>query len=135
VATALGAKHALGDLPVVAISGDGGFMFNVQELATAVRHRIPLVVIVFNDGAYGNVRNMQKNLHGNRLIGSDLANPDFVKLAESFGIAGYRVAAPEPLRRALEQTLAKSEPAVIEIPCGDMPSPWPFIDMPKVRGV
>ena len=48
VATALGAKHALGDVPVVALSGDGGFMFNVQELSTAVRHRIPIVVIVFN---------------------------------------------------------------------------------------
>src|SRR5262249_57576657 len=72
VATALGAKHALGDVPVVALSGDGGFMFNVQELATAVRHRIPIVVIVFNDGAYGNVRNMQKSLPGNPLIGTDL---------------------------------------------------------------
>jgi acetolactate synthase I/II/III large subunit len=134
VATALGAKHALGDVPVVAISGDGGFMFNVQELATAVRHRIPVVVIVFNDGAYGNVRNMQKGLHGNRVIGSDLANPDFVKLAESFGIAGYRVNSPEALRRTLEQALAKNEPTLIEVPCGDMPSPWQFIDMPKVRG-
>jgi acetolactate synthase I/II/III large subunit len=134
VATALGAKHALGDVPVVAISGDGGFMFNVQELATAVRHRIPAVVIVFNDGAYGNVRNMQKSLHGNRLIGSDLTNPDFVRLAESFGIAGHRVTGPEPLRRTLEQALAKNEPALIEVPCGDMPNPWQFIDMPKVRG-
>jgi acetolactate synthase-1/2/3 large subunit len=134
VATALGAKHALGDVPVIAISGDGGFMFNVQELATAVRHRIPAIVIVFNDGAYGNVRNMQKSLHGNRVIGSDLANPDFVKLADSFGIAGHRVTGPEALRRALETSLAKNEPALIEVPCGDMPSPWQFIDMPKVRG-
>ena len=60
VATALGAKHALGDVPVVSINGDGGFMFTVQELATAVRHRIPAGQVVFNDGAYGNVRNMQK---------------------------------------------------------------------------
>ena len=134
VATALGAKHALGDVPVVALAGDGGFMFNVQELATAVRHRIPIVVIVFNDGAYGNVRNMQKTLHGNRVIGSDLANPDFVKLAKSFGLAGHRVTGPEALRRALETSLAKNEPALIEVPCGDMPSPWQFIDMPKVRG-
>src|SRR3954465_509099 len=81
VATALGAKHALGNVPVVALSGDGGFMFNVQELSTAVRHRIPVVMIVFNDGAYGNVRNMQKTLHGNRLIGTDLANPDFLRPA------------------------------------------------------
>jgi acetolactate synthase I/II/III large subunit len=134
VATALGAKHALGNVPVVALSGDGGFMFNVQELSTAVRHRIPIVVIVFNDAAYGNVRNMQKHLHGNRLIGSDLANPDFVRLAESFGITGHRVADPEGLRQALEQSLAENEPALIEVPVGEMPSPWPFIDLPKVRG-
>jgi acetolactate synthase-1/2/3 large subunit len=134
VATALGVKHALGDVPVVAISGDGGFMFNVQELSTAVRHRIPLVTVVFNDGAYGNVRNMQKSLHGNRLIGTDLANPDFVRLADSFGITGKRAGNPEALRKALEQCLAANEPALIEVPVGDMPSPWPFIDLPKVRG-
>jgi acetolactate synthase-1/2/3 large subunit len=134
VATALGAKHALGDVPVIAISGDGGFMFNVQELATAVRHRIPLVVVIFNDSAYGNVRNMQRDLHGNRLIGSDLANPDFVRLAESFGIGGYRASGPEALRQALETALGRNEPALIEVPCGDMPSPWQFIDLPKVRG-
>jgi acetolactate synthase-1/2/3 large subunit len=134
VATALGAKHALGDVPVVALSGDGGFMFNVQELATAVRHRIPIVVILFNDGAYGNVRNMQRKDHGNRVIGSDLANPDFMRLADSFGIAGHRVASPEALRQALEQALVRNEPTLIEVPCGDMPDPWRFIDMPKVRG-
>jgi acetolactate synthase-1/2/3 large subunit len=134
VATALGARHALPDVPVVAISGDGGFMFNVQELATAVRHRIPLVVVVFNDGAYGNVRHMQKELHGNRLIGTDLANPDFVRLAESFGIAGCRTASPQGLRQALEQALARSGATLIEVPVGDMPSPWRFIDLPKVRG-
>jgi acetolactate synthase-1/2/3 large subunit len=134
VATALGAKHALGDTPVVALSGDGGFMFNVQELATAVRHRIPVVIILFNDSAYGNVRNMQKSMHGNRVIGSDLTNPDFMKLADSFGIGGHRVSNREGLRRALEGSLAASEPAIIEVPVGDMPSPWQFIDMPKVRG-
>jgi len=134
VATALGVKHALGDVPVIAISGDGGFMFNVQELSTAVHHRIPLVTVVFNDGAYGNVRNMQRSLHGNRLIGTDLANPDFVRLADSFGITGKRATNPEALRKALEQCVAANEPALIEVPVGDMPSPWPFIDLPKVRG-
>ena len=135
IPTALGAKDALGAAPVVSISGDGGFMFNVQELSTAVRHRIPLVTVVFNDGAYGNVRNMQKSLHGNRLIGTDLANPDFVRLADSFGITGKRASSPEAMRKALEQCLAANEPALIEVPVGDMPSPWPFIDLPKVRGV
>jgi acetolactate synthase-1/2/3 large subunit len=134
IPTALGAKHALGDPPVVTLSGDGGFMFNVQELATAVRHRIPIVVILFNDGAYGNVRNMQRNEHGNRVIGSDLANPDFMRLADSFGIGGSRAATPDGMRLALERALAKNEPALIEVPCGNLPDPWKFIDMPKVRG-
>jgi acetolactate synthase-1/2/3 large subunit len=135
IATALGAKHALGPTPVVTLSGDGGFMFNVQELSTAVRHRIPLVAILFNDGAYGNVRNMQRHDHGNRVIGTDLANPDFIKLADSFGIAGYRAKDPAALRKALETALGKHEPALIEVPVGDLPDPWQFIDMPKVRGV
>ncbi len=135
IPTALGAKDALGAPPVVALSGDGGFMFNVQELASAVRHRIPIVVILFNDGAYGNVRNMQRKDHGNRVIGSDLANPDFMRLADSFGIGGYRTTSADGLRKALEQALAKNEPAVVEVPCGDLPDPWQFIDLPKVRSV
>jgi acetolactate synthase I/II/III large subunit len=134
IATALGAKNALGATPVVALSGDGGFMFNVQEFSTAVRHRIPIVVILFNDGAYGNVRNMQRHDHGNRVIGSDLANPDFMKLADSFGIGGYRVKDPDRLRKALETALARNEPALIEVPVGELPDPWQFIDLPKVRG-
>ena len=134
IATALGAKHALGDTPVVAISGDGGFMFNVQELATAVRHRIPVVVILFNDGAYGNVRNMQRHQHGNRVIGTDLANPDFMRLADSFGIGRYRAEDPDDLHHMLETALAKNEPALIEVRVGDLPDPWQFIDMAKVRG-
>jgi acetolactate synthase-1/2/3 large subunit len=77
---------------------------------------------------------MQKELHGNRLIGTDLANPDFVRLAESFGITGCRTTSPQGLRQALEQALARSEATLIEVPVGDMPSPWPFIDLPKVRG-
>jgi len=99
-----------------------------------VRHRIPLVTVLFNDGAYGNVRNMQRHDHDNRLIGTDLANPDFVRLAASFGVDGYRAKDPEALRKALEQALAKNEPALIEVPCGELPDPWQFIDMPRVRG-
>ena len=73
-------------------------MYTANELATAVRHRIPLVAIVFADGAFGNVRRIQEEKYGNRLIASDLANPDFVKFAESFGAAGERVRTPEELR-------------------------------------
>jgi acetolactate synthase-1/2/3 large subunit len=135
-ATALGAQDARRNVPVVSISGDGGFMFTANEMATAVRHRIPLTAIVFNDGAFGNVRRIQQERFGNRLIASDLANPDFVKFAESFGAAGERARNPDELRAALRRALARRDgPTLIEVPVGSFPSPWPFIFMPPVRGV
>jgi acetolactate synthase-1/2/3 large subunit len=134
-ATALGVQHARPDAPVVAISGDGGFMFTANELATAVRHRIPLVAVVFNDGAFGNVRRIQAERYGNRLIASDLANPDFLKFAESFGAAAERAKDPASLRRALKRGLARRDgPTIIDVPVGPMPSPWEFIHLPRVRG-
>jgi acetolactate synthase-1/2/3 large subunit len=133
-ATALGAQHARPDLPVVSINGDGGFMFTANELATAMHHRIPLVAVVFVDGAFGNVLRIQEEQFGNRLIASDLANPDFVKFAESFGAAGRRAQGPDELRVALREAFAQREPTLIEVPVGPMPSPWEFIHMPAVRG-
>ncbi len=107
-ATALGAQHARPDVPVLSINGDGGFMYTANELATAVRHRIPLVAVVFTDGAFGNVRRIQEEQFGNRLIACDLANPDFVKFAESFGAAGRRAHGPQELRRALRAGLRRA---------------------------
>jgi acetolactate synthase-1/2/3 large subunit len=134
-ATALGAQDARRDVPVVSISGDGGFMFTANEMATAVRHRIPLVTVLFVDGAFGNVRRIQEERYGNRLIASDLANPDFVKFAESFGAAAERVRSPEELRAALRRGFAQRDgPTLIEVPVGPMPSPWEFIFLPRVRG-
>ena len=134
-ATALGAQHARPDVPVVAISGDGGFMFTATEMATAIRHRIPLVTIVFNDGAFGNVRRIQQERFGNRLIGSDLANPDFVAFGKSFGAEAVRAKNPGELRQALRHAFAHRDgPTLIEVPVGPFPSPWEFIHMPKVRG-
>jgi acetolactate synthase I/II/III large subunit len=134
-ATALGAQHARPDVPVVAISGDGGFLFTANEMATAMRHRIPLTTIVFNDGAFGNVRRIQQERFGNRLIGSDLANPDFVAFAQSFGATGVRARTPDELRQALRRAFAHRDgPTLIEVPVGAFPSPWEFIMMPKVRG-
>jgi acetolactate synthase I/II/III large subunit len=134
-ATALGAQNARRDVPVVAISGDGGFMFTANEMATAMRHRIPLVTIVFNDGAFGNVRRIQQERFGNRLIGSDLANPDFVAFAKSFGAEAMRVANAQALRQALRLAFANRDgPTLIEVPVGALPSPWEFIQMAKVRG-
>jgi acetolactate synthase-1/2/3 large subunit len=133
-ATALGAKVARPDVPVVSVSGDGGFMYNVQELATAALHGIDVVAIVFADGAYGNVRRMQKNDYGNRLIGVDLFNPNFPKMADSYGIAGVRATSPDALRRELAAALKRRGPALIEVPVGEMPDPWPTLIMPRIRG-
>ncbi len=133
-ATALGAQNARADVPVLSINGDGGFLYTGNELATAMRHHIPLVAIVFVDGAFGNVRRIQEEQFGNRLIASDLANPDFVNYAESFGAVGRRAQNPGQLRAALKAGFARREPTLIEVPVGPMPSPWEFIHMPRVRG-
>jgi acetolactate synthase I/II/III large subunit len=133
-ATALGAQHARPDVPVLSISGDGGFLFTSNELATAIRHGIPLTAVVFNDGAFGNVRRIQEEQYGNRLIASDLSNPDFVRYAESFGVRAERARDARELAAALNRSFKALEPSVIEVPVGPMPSPWEFIFMPRVRG-
>ena len=130
---ALGAKVARPESPVVVVSGDGGFLFNIQELATAVQHQIPVVAVVFNDGAYGNVRRTQVEELGNRTIATDLRNPDFVRLAESFGASGLRVNTPEQLSGALRDAIRAAVPTVIEVPVGVMPDPWPLIRLGRVR--
>ena len=133
-ATALGAKVGRPDLPVVSVSGDGGFMYNVQELSTAVKHGIDIVAIVFADGAYGNVRRMQKVDYGNRLIGVDLHNPHFPKMAESFGVAGVRTTTPDGLRHELAAALKRRGTTLIEVAVGEMPDPWRHLVLPRVRG-
>jgi len=132
--TALGAKVAKPETPVVAISGDGGFLYQVGELATAVQHQIALVVIVFDNQSFGNVRRIQQEQYGNRQIANDLANPDFVRLAESFGVAAYRAETPAELEQALGKALALGAPALVHVPHGDSVSPWDMIFMPRVRG-
>jgi acetolactate synthase I/II/III large subunit len=131
--TALGAKVANPDRPVVAITGDGGFMFGVQELATAVQYKIGVVTLIFNNNAYGNVRRDQRERFDGRVVASDLVNPDFVKLAESFGVGAARVTSPEGFRPALEKALADGGPyvIVIEVPTDSETSPWKFIHPAK----
>ena len=120
---ALGAKVAQPDKPVVALSGDGGFLFNSQELATAVQYGINAVVIVFNDNAYGNVMRDQVNRFEGRVYGAALHNPDFVKLAEAYGARGVRVQ-PEELGPALQKALSINAPTLIEVPVQAMPTPF-----------
>ena len=127
--TALGVKVANPDKAVISVSGDGGFMFGIQELATAVQHGINVVAVVFNNSAYGNVRRDQQTVYENRLLGADLENPDFVALAQSFGVQAYKAATPQELKIALTEALAANAPVVIEVPVerGSDTSPWPFV--------
>jgi len=127
--TALGVKVAHPDQAVVAISGDGGFMFAVQELATAVQYGIGVVTLVFNNNAYGNVRRDQRERFEGRVLGSDLRNPDFLKLADAFGVRGERVGSPEALRPVLARALESGVPWLIEVPVprDSESDPWRFL--------
>jgi acetolactate synthase I/II/III large subunit len=117
---ALGAKLAQPERAVVALCGDGGFLYNAQELATAVQYGINVVVIVFNDNAYGNVLRAQGEQFDGRIIGTQLRNPDFVKLAEAYGVFAARAQGGKALYNALSQALARNAPALIEVPVGPM---------------
>ena len=132
--TALGVQVANPDKKVVALGGDGGFMYQATEMATAVKYRLNLVNIVFNNHSYGNVQRAQQEEFGGKVIGSDLSNPDFVRFAESFGAPGLRVETTEQLRKALRQAFRETGPVLIEMPSAGMPSPWPYILMPRNRG-
>ena len=128
--TALGVKVAHPDKCVVSVTGDGGFMWGVQELATAVHHNINLVTVLFNNNAFGNVRRDQTERYEGRVIAADLTNPDFVTLAESFGAMGLRARSPDELRRCLERAFSENLPVLIEVPCETDAevSPWEFLE-------
>jgi acetolactate synthase-1/2/3 large subunit len=131
--TALGAQVGNLDRPVVSINGDGGFFYNVQELSTMARHEIPLVAIVFNDHAFGNVRRIQQVRFNDHTIASDLANPDLVRMSEAFGVAATRAASPGELRRALGDALASRRPHLIEVPmppASELPSMFAMEPLP-----
>jgi len=132
--TALGVKVGNPDRATVAVTGDGGLMFGVQELATAVLHGVGLVTVVFDNGGYGNVRRDQATNFGGRVTGAELANPDFVALAAAFGATGIRVDEPFELQRAIEAAIAADVPTLIHVPIdpADEVSPWPHY-MPAGR--
>ena len=119
---ALGAKVARPDRPVVSVSGDGGFLFNAQELSTAARHGINVVAVVFNDSSYGNVaRDLDESWGGQ--YGAELTNPDFMKLADAYGVVGMRAKEPTEVGRLVREAIEKDRPALIEVPVGRMSRP------------
>ena len=120
--TALGAKVAKPDQPVVCMAGDGGFMFNSSELSTAVKYGINVVTVVFRNDSYGNVaRDLDDFFSGT--YETDLHNPDFVKFAESFGAVGLRADDPKDLETLIPHALELNAPVIIDVPFGDMPIP------------
>ena len=116
----LGAKLAHPDRPVVAITGDGGFLYGAHGLATAVQHRIHSVALVFNDNAYGNVLRAQREQFDERVIGTRLHNPDFVTLARTFGARGCRANSADELADHLHAAIQTEAHTLIEIPVGEM---------------
>jgi acetolactate synthase-1/2/3 large subunit len=122
VPAAIGAKIACPDRPVIAIAGDGGFMYSVNELATAVKYRLPVVFLVVNDARFGAIKWLQERSYG-RWGEADLANPDFPSLARAFGMTGERLAGPDALPKALARALGADGPTLLELPMSIVP-PW-----------
>ena len=133
--TGLGIKVANSDKKVVAICGDGGFMFAMQELSTAALHGINLVTVVFNDGHFGNVRRIQKEQYDGHYMATELRNPDFMKLADSFGLMGLRANSAAEMEDALGKAFKADEPVLIEVVHGqEFPSPWVHMPRKRMRG-
>ena len=128
--TALGAKLAAPDKQVVCVVGDGGFLYGCAELATAVRQGINLVTVVFNDGAFGSTKSDQMVNFNGRIVGTELNNPDFAKLAELFGAKGLK-AEPEQLGKALDEALGAQRPVVIEVPLPTLIAPFQIFSEPE----
>jgi acetolactate synthase I/II/III large subunit len=126
-ATALGAQVGNPDKKIVSINGDGGFFYNVQELSTMAKFNINMITIVFNDGAYGNVKRIQQESFNGRTIASDLHNPHIAKMAETYGVQGIRAEGPEGLREAMKEAMKTDLPTLIEVPVGPMPSMWSLL--------
>ena len=132
--TALGVKAANPDRAVLSISGDGGIMFAIQELASAVQHGLNTVSIVFADKKFGNVQRIQRERYEGRVLGSDLHNPDFANLARDFGAIGFKCEDVTQLGALVSSHWGADRPVLIEVPVGDFPTPWPAIVRPRVRG-
>jgi thiamine pyrophosphate-dependent acetolactate synthase large subunit-like protein len=114
--TAIGAKVGCPGKQVVAMAGDGGFQFTMEELGTAVHHRIPVTAVIFNDSTHTAVKAAQKRTYPGRYVSVDLVNPDYVKLAEAYGIEGVRAESPEALATALERAKSSDMPVIIDVP-------------------
>jgi acetolactate synthase-1/2/3 large subunit len=129
--TALGAKVAAPNRQVISLSGDGGFLYALPELATAVQYGINVVAVVFADGAFGASNNDQRTRYHGRIVGTTLHNPNFVQVAEAFGAKGIRVE-PDHLATALQEAFDAKRPTLIEVPIPTLTPPFQI--PPRVEG-
>ena len=114
VPAAMGVVLARPGEPVWAISGDGGFQMNMQEIATMVQERIPVKMAIFNNGYLGMVRQWQQFFHGRRYSATPIWSPDYVALAQAYGIPGFRVERAEQVDGVVRAALAHDGPALVE---------------------
>lgn len=116
VPAALGAKVGRPDAAVVAVVGDGGYQFTMHELATAVQFRLGVPIVIFNDSTYSAVKDAMQSSFGGVAHAVELVNPDFVKLADAYGIPGLRADDPEALEGAVREALKRDVPTIIDVP-------------------
>jgi len=127
VPAAIGVHFARPDRPVWAISGDGGFQMNMQEIATMVQEKIPVKMAIFNNGYLGMVRQWQQFFHGRRYSATPIWSPDYVRLAEAYGIAGYRVEHARQIEEAVARALRDPGPALVEFVIEQEANVFPMI--------
>jgi acetolactate synthase-1/2/3 large subunit len=127
VPAAMGVALARPDEPVWAISGDGGFQMNMQEIATMVQEGIPVKMAVFNNGYLGMVRQWQQFFHGRRYSATPIWSPDYVRLAEAYGIPGWRVESADQVDDVLGSAMARPGPALVEFVIEQEANVFPMI--------
>lgn len=130
---ALGAKFALPDRTVVNMNGDGGFLFNAQEMETAVRYGLNVITVIMNNGCWGSEKAYQKHGFNERYVGADVGSPDFEMYARSFGALGIKVEKPDQISDAFQQAMKANVPSIIEVPVDpdEMPRPARLADVVK----
>jgi acetolactate synthase-1/2/3 large subunit len=127
LAGGLGVQLARPQSRVVVLAGDGGFLMTVQDLETAVREKLPVLCVVLNNFAFGSIHTRQKAYYGGREVWSRLHNPDFLQLAQAFGVWAVRVEEGEELEGALQAALEAGRPALVEVRSEDLAEESPLL--------
>lgn len=113
---AVGAAVALPDRPVVCVSGDGGFVMNAQELATAAKYNLHVIAVIHDDSCLGAIKHQQQHFYQERYLDTDLHNPDFLQLANAYGVPATQAGNPEEFRKVLGEAVQRRGPSLIRVP-------------------